>query len=300
MLARRAVHVCARRGALRCVSAPRPVLRRWSTSEPPASGVVGGAASAAAADDNDGWFWVPPKRKDRSVKGKHRVEKVTPSNEEFDRIKAEQRGDSDASDADFGEAIPAEEQVDNRLSFNKVFEKSATFDADTVCLALEEEGALDVDWLKLEESGLTDKMVFASAKSFSHARSLCETIVTELKRRKIGTWGAVEGFESDDWILIKCRGFVVHIFTMEKRAELALEAHWDPKKQKARALRDWAESKPIAMHGRRKRVPKGMSKTRLIARKDANALEAEKAKVLRELNNPTPPLALESGGAPPR
>ena len=81
--------------------------------------------------------------------------------------------------------------------------------------------------------GGPDGLVLATATSTPHLQLLSETLVRQLKIRKLadrGVGGAALGAEgkstSSDWNVIDCQNYVVHVMLEETRRHLNLEALW--------------------------------------------------------------------------
>jgi ribosomal silencing factor RsfS len=80
--------------------------------------------------------------------------------------------------------------------------------------------------------GGADGIVFATATSSAHLQLLTETLVRQLKVRKLGDHG-VEGAyhgaarKGTDWEVIHCYNYIVHIMLEQTRRDLNLEALWN-------------------------------------------------------------------------
>ena len=95
-------------------------------------------------------------------------------------------------------------------------------------------GALNVTTVPdpLKRMGGADGIVFSTATSSAHLQLLAETLVRQLKARKLGdrgVAGAKRGTagKSSDWELIDCYNYIVHIMLEQTRRDLNLEALWN-------------------------------------------------------------------------
>ena len=82
--------------------------------------------------------------------------------------------------------------------------------------------------------GGAEGLVFVTATSAQHLQLLSDTLVRQLKVRKLalkGVMGAKLGAEGDggDWKVVDCHNYVVHIMLAETRRHLNLEALWSGK-----------------------------------------------------------------------
>ena len=75
------------------------------------------------------------------------------------------------------------------------------------------------------KSYIADFMVIASGTSSRHLQSLCEILVTELKKLGLNDC-RIEGKDSNDWKLVDAMDVIVHIFNPEKREFYDLEKMW--------------------------------------------------------------------------
>lgn len=78
-------------------------------------------------------------------------------------------------------------------------------------------------------------MILVSASRPSQIRILADTLVRQMRRRKleeVDVFGAKEGPEGDEeslWMVVDCRNFIVHIFEEQTRMALNLEDIWSGK-----------------------------------------------------------------------
>lgn len=82
-----------------------------------------------------------------------------------------------------------------------------------------------------ESLGNISNFVIASGRSARHLNKMSTTIVQALKNRKLfkEKGGAAEGDKDDDWQLVDCQKFLVHLMLPETRAHVDLESHWSQK-----------------------------------------------------------------------
>ena len=74
-----------------------------------------------------------------------------------------------------------------------------------------------------------DCLVFASGRSPAHMTRIARAIQHEFKAAGVLRYGqapAIEGRQSDDWLLVDGGDVVVSVMTPESRATLQLEEHW--------------------------------------------------------------------------
>ncbi len=92
--------------------------------------------------------------------------------------------------------------------------------------AMRDKKAENLTLLDLRESGaFTDYFVICSGRSTRQVKAITEGILETLKildRRP----AHLEGQASNDWVLIDCFDFIVHVFTPETRSFYALERLW--------------------------------------------------------------------------
>ncbi|CAN0048735.1 unnamed protein product, partial [Discosporangium mesarthrocarpum] len=98
--------------------------------------------------------------------------------------------------------------------------------------ALESNGALDVQVISIvnKSNHMGEAMIFCTGNTPTHMRRLADIFVQALKKRELtlamGYTGA-EGYDCDDWILVDCDNFIVHVMEAAARVEYALEEHWE-------------------------------------------------------------------------
>tara|TARA_B100000780_G_scaffold98081_1_gene68456 strand:- start:138 stop:485 length:348 start_codon:yes stop_codon:yes gene_type:complete len=86
-----------------------------------------------------------------------------------------------------------------------------------------------------KKSYIADYMIIASGTSSRHLQSLCENLISELK--KIGVYNCrMEGRDSNDWKLVDAMDIIIHIFHPEKREFYDLEKMWSEPTPKEKAL----------------------------------------------------------------
>lgn len=108
----------------------------------------------------------------------------------------------------------------------------------TVCLSwpavsesacfLEDEKALDVLVLDIGlQSSFADFFILATAQSLGHLRGLVKNLDGVLAKHGLGPRGTKRGVNDDDnWILLDCGDFIVHLMTREAREFYDLEKLW--------------------------------------------------------------------------
>jgi len=101
---------------------------------------------------------------------------------------------------------------------------------DEITAILADRGGVEIATLALDRSvgGLCDFMVFASGKSPGHLRSIAGAVVAEARRRPGGAHTPRPASGESDWFSIDLDAVVVQLLSPGARAELALEAYWDP------------------------------------------------------------------------
>ena len=93
---------------------------------------------------------------------------------------------------------------------------------------LEAEKALDVLVLDIGlQSSFADFFIIASAQSLGHMRGLVRNVDSVLAKHGLGPRGTKRGVNDDDnWILLDCGDFIIHIMTREAREFYDLEKLW--------------------------------------------------------------------------
>lgn len=85
--------------------------------------------------------------------------------------------------------------------------------------------AMQINVLKIQDiSSLADYFVIATATSSTHVRSLADEVEEKLKEE--GADPRVEGYHSNNWVLLDYGNFVVHIFTQDARDFYDLDRLW--------------------------------------------------------------------------
>lgn len=108
--------------------------------------------------------------------------------------------------------------------------KGVNLTMDEVTNFLESNGAENVQVIKLSEplDSLTH-FIIASASSPRLIRKLLAAVVDVIKQRELLHYiaaGGIEGDRTDDWQLIDCYSFLVHVMLPDTRKHLDLESHW--------------------------------------------------------------------------
>ena len=93
---------------------------------------------------------------------------------------------------------------------------------------LDNEKALDVVVLDIgNQCSFADFFVIATAQSLGHLRGLVKNIDEIFAAHDIGARGTKRGVHEDDnWILLDCGDFLVHLMTQEAREFYNLEKLW--------------------------------------------------------------------------
>ena len=110
---------------------------------------------------------------------------------------------------------------------------TAPLDRGDVLAILEDAGAVDVETIALPADAPGDAMVLASALSPKHLRSLADAVLAEAKRR--GRPPRADGVDDPDWVSVDLDAVVVQLLTEHARADLQLEALWDPRRRDPQA-----------------------------------------------------------------
>ncbi len=91
---------------------------------------------------------------------------------------------------------------------------------------LDEKKAEDIVVIKIDDiTSLADYFVIASGRSSTHMHSLSDELEEKLKMRKVEPL-RVEGYRSDNWVLMDYNNVVVHIFTQEGRDFYSIDRLW--------------------------------------------------------------------------
>jgi ribosome-associated protein len=75
------------------------------------------------------------------------------------------------------------------------------------------------------KSSLADYMVVASGTSQRHLKTLAEHIADKLRAIGFGSV-AVDGFDSEDWMVVDAGDVLVHLMKPEARIAYSLEKMW--------------------------------------------------------------------------
>jgi len=96
-----------------------------------------------------------------------------------------------------------------------------------LCKLLEEHNGQETAALDLSSLGTwTDFFVFTTVTSSTHMRGLLKFIKDFIAEENIDTYRRSSGLESDEWLLVDCGDFIVHIMNREARAFYELEKLW--------------------------------------------------------------------------
>merc|ERR1711862_860401 len=104
-------------------------------------------------------------------------------------------------------------------------------------------GGIDTELIAPIPELLVDGIIITTGITTTHNRHLAQTLVRILRDRKLqecGVIGAKLGAEGgtkdidDDWIVVDCGSFAVHIMDEYTRRSLNLEDLWDPIKREER------------------------------------------------------------------
>lgn len=91
---------------------------------------------------------------------------------------------------------------------------------------LDEKKAENISVIKIEDiSSLADYFVIANGRGSTHVRSLADEVEEKLKQRGVEPM-RIEGYRSDNWVLMDYTNVVVHIFTQEARDFYDLDRLW--------------------------------------------------------------------------
>lgn len=86
--------------------------------------------------------------------------------------------------------------------------------------------AENISVIKIEDiSSLADYFVIANGRGSTHVRSLADEVEEKLKQRGVEPM-RIEGYRSDNWVLMDYTNVVVHIFTQEARDFYDLDRLW--------------------------------------------------------------------------
>lgn len=98
--------------------------------------------------------------------------------------------------------------------------------AKSAARLLDEKKAENISVIKIDDiSSLADYFVIANGRSSTHVRSLSDELEEKLKLMGVMPM-RIEGYRSDNWVLMDYGNVVVHIFTQEARDFYDLDRLW--------------------------------------------------------------------------
>lgn len=98
--------------------------------------------------------------------------------------------------------------------------------AKTVARLLDEKKAENINVIKIDDiSSIADYFVIANGRGSTHVRSLADELEEKLKQQGIAP-ARIEGYRSDNWVLMDYESVVVHVFTGEGRDFYDLDRLW--------------------------------------------------------------------------
>lgn len=98
--------------------------------------------------------------------------------------------------------------------------------AKTAARLLDEKKAENISVIKIDDiSSLADYFVIANGRGSTHVRSLTDELEEKLKQQGVAP-ARIEGYRSDNWVLMDYESVVVHVFTQEGREFYGLERLW--------------------------------------------------------------------------
>lgn len=98
--------------------------------------------------------------------------------------------------------------------------------AKTAAKLLDEKKAENISVIKIDDiSSLADYFVIANGRGSTHVRSLSDELEEKLKQQGV-TPARIEGYRSDNWVLMDYESVVVHVFTQEGRDFYDLDRLW--------------------------------------------------------------------------
>lgn len=98
--------------------------------------------------------------------------------------------------------------------------------AKTAARLLDEKKAENISVIKIDDiSSLADYFVIANGRGSTHVRSLTDELEEKLKQQDV-TPARIEGYRSDNWVLMDYESVVVHVFTQEGRDFYDLDRLW--------------------------------------------------------------------------
>lgn len=91
---------------------------------------------------------------------------------------------------------------------------------------LDEKKAEHISVIKIDDiSSLADYFVIATGRGSTHVRSLADEVEEKLKQQGVEPV-RIEGYRSDNWVLMDYQSVVVHVFTGEARDFYDLDRLW--------------------------------------------------------------------------
>lgn len=98
--------------------------------------------------------------------------------------------------------------------------------AKSAARLLDEKKAEHISVIKIDDiSSLCDYFVIATGRGSTHVRSLSDEVEEKLKQQGVEPM-RIEGYRSDNWVLMDYTNVVVHVFTQEARDFYDLDRLW--------------------------------------------------------------------------
>lgn len=98
--------------------------------------------------------------------------------------------------------------------------------AKLIAKALDSKKGINVKVIRIREiSELSDYMVIATGTSNTHVKSLADEVEYQLNEAGVSV-SHIEGYRSNNWILLDYVDVIVHIFSEEAREYYDLERLW--------------------------------------------------------------------------
>lgn len=98
--------------------------------------------------------------------------------------------------------------------------------AKSAARLLDEKKAEHISVIKIDDiSSLADYFVIANGRGSTHVRSLSDEVEEKLKQQGVEPM-RIEGYRSDNWVLMDYTNVVVHVFTQEARDFYDLDRLW--------------------------------------------------------------------------
>jgi len=109
------------------------------------------------------------------------------------------------------------------------------FTSDEITDCLKSLGGMNVVVIPLPlDAHMGNAMIVATGTTGTHLRTMADALVKSLRTRKLHKMGVVgadsgaEGYDCDDWIVVDCRNYTVHLQDELTRKHIGLEQHWSP------------------------------------------------------------------------